>query len=786
MTASESNRHVLPISEVRQGTSATAADIRRQTVGFTPTSPLGAPPDAPNVLIILVDDMGFGSSSAFGGPITMPAAERLAANGLRYTRFHTTALCSPTRQALLTGRNHHSAGMGNIAELATAAPGYTGIRPRSVATLAQMLRYNGYSTGAFGKWHQTPPWEASPAGPFDRWPTGEGFEKFYGFLGGEANQYYPSLFEGTQPIDPPRLPEDGYHLSEDLVDRAIDWVRVQQALAPSKPFFCYLAFGACHAPLQVPGTWMEKYRGAFDHGWERQREMTLASQQDLGLVPRQAVLPAWLPSLPRWDQISDDERRAACRLMELYAGFAEHMDFQVSRLVSAYEQLNLLDSTVIFYVLGDNGASAEGGFSGTTNEFARVNGYEDQAEYVLAVEEKLGGPQVYAHYPAPWAYAMDAPYQWTKQVASHYGGTRNGLIVHWPVGIEAKGDIRHQWHHVIDIVPSVIEAAQLPEPTSVDGVAQKPIEGSSMLYSFDSASAPDRHTTQYFEMLGNRGIYHEGWVACARHKTPWQFHGGDTLPALSEDTWELYDTNTDWTQAIDVAADHRERLQELQELFVMEAARYNVLPMDDRGVERMDPERTGRPNIYRSRTSVTYPGSIRQLPEDCVLNLRNRSHRITAAIIIDSTEGSGVIVAQGGSFGGWSLYFQSGLLTYCNNVVGRHKQYVRSTIPATFGEHVVGVNFRYEGGGVGRGGDVELTVDEVAVGDGHIGRTTPVTFSMSDTFNVGRDRGTPVSGEYPAVDNAFEGTVAWVRLEIDSAAVSDDSGYRARAALITH
>jgi arylsulfatase len=521
LTNPQVGREHLPIRDPHHP-PATSVDVRTQNPPYEPMPPVRPPDGAPNVLVILIDDMGFGAPSAFGGPCEMPAADRLAANGLRYSRFHVTAICSPTRQALLTGRNHHSVGMGVTTEMASAAPGYCGIRPRSAATVAQVLAGNGYNTGAFGKWHQTPARDVSPAGPFDRWPTGEGFERFYGFLCAEMNHWYPVLFDGTVPVEPSRRPEDGYHLSEDLVDRAIDWIGSQQALKPDVPFFAYLPFGATHAPYHVPKEYREKYRGRFDHGWDRQRELTLQRQKELGVVPSDAELAPWAEGVPHWDELSDAERRAAASLMELYAGFAEHTDAQVGRLVDALEHIGALDNTLIFYILGDNGASAEGGFGGTLNEHRFASGIPDSAEFINAHDDVLGDATTHAHYPVGWALAMNTPYQWTKQVASHFGGTRDGLVVHWPSGIQRRGGIRHQFHHVIDVMPTILEAAGLPEPATVDGVAQKPIEGTSMLYSFNAPEAPDRRRLQYFEMVGHRGIYHEGWTAVTRHGVPWE------------------------------------------------------------------------------------------------------------------------------------------------------------------------------------------------------------------------------------------------------------------------
>jgi arylsulfatase len=489
----------------------TVLDARDPEATFAPIEPLRPPAAAPNVLIVLLDDVGFGASSAFGGPCSTPTAERLAAGGLKFSRFHTTALCAPTRQALLTGRNHHTVGMGTITELATAAPGYSSVRPRSCAPLAQTLKLNGYSTAQFGKCHEVPVWQTSPMGPFDAWPTGGGgFEHFYGFLGGETNQYYPAIYEGTTPIEPPATPEEGYHFTEDMTDRAIAWVRRQKALMPDRPFFVYFAPGATHAPHHVPAEWSDRYRGAFDDGWDALRERTFARQKELGVVPSEWELTARHAEIPAWDEMPDELRPVLARQMEIYAGFLEHTDHRLGRLVDTLEDLGVLDDTLIFYVVGDNGASAEGTLNGSFNETFIFNGAAEleTAEFLMEHIDDFGTPSAYNHYAVGWAHAMDTPYQWTKQVASHWGGTRNGTFVHWPNGFESRGEVRSQFHHVIDVAPTVLDAAGLPEPAVVDGIPQRPIEGVSMRYAFDDAGAPERRTTQYFEMFCNRGIYH--------------------------------------------------------------------------------------------------------------------------------------------------------------------------------------------------------------------------------------------------------------------------------------
>lgn len=771
MSDSGANRQHLPLPDP-VSSAPTATDVRDQDPAHRPAQPTRPPQGAPNVVVVLLDDMGFGAPSAFGGPCEMPTADRLAAGGLRYSRFHVTAVCSPTRQSLLTGRNHHSVGMGVTTEMASAAPGYSGIRPRSAATLAQVLRGNGYNTAAFGKWHQTPARDVSAAGPFDRWPTGEGFEKFYGFLCAEMNHWYPVLFDGTSPVEPDRKPEEGYHLSEDLVDRAIDWVRTQRTLNPDSPFFTYLPFGATHAPYHVPKEYREKYRGAFDHGWDAQREITLQRQKELGVVPEDAELAPWAEGVPHWDELSETEQRSAAALMELYAGFAEHTDVQIGRLVDALDELGELDNTMIVYVLGDNGGSAEGGLGGTLNEHRLASGIEDTPEQILEHDEALGDATTHAHYPVGWALAMNTPYQWTKQVASHFGGTRDGMIVHWPGGIDEPGGVRHQFHHVIDVMPTVLEAAGIPEPSGVDGVAQQPIEGTSLLYSLNDAQAPDRHRTQYFEMVGNRGIYKDGWMAVTRHGTPWEMVQDGVRRYFDDDRWELYDTNVDWTQARDIAAENPGRLRELQQLFLIEAARHQVFPLDDRMTERENPREAGRLDLLGDRRSITFHAATPRLTEETAPNVKNRSHTVTARFAVPAEGADGVLVAQGGRFGGWSLYLHEGRACYAYNYFGLRTHVVRGPVLAA-GEHEVVVDFGYDGGGVGKGGTAELSVDGAAADKGHVDGTIPYYFAFDETFDIGIDRASPVSEDYPAADNAFTGTLHSVRVDLGDDLCSD-------------
>ena len=737
-----------------------------------PIEQLRPPKGAPNVLLILIDDAGFGSSSAFGGPCQTPNAERLAAGGLKYNRFHTTALCSPTRQALLTGRNHHSAGMGGITEIATGAPGYCSVLPNSMSPLARTLNLNGYATAQFGKCHEVPVWQTSPAGPFDSWPTGGGgFEYFYGFIGGEANQWYPSLYEGTVPVENKKSPEQGYHLVDDMTDKAIKWIGQQKALTPDRPFFIYFAPGATHAPHHVPKEWADKYEGKFDGGWDKLREETFARQKKLGVIPQDCALTKRHAEIPAWDSLPEDFKPVLRREAEVYAGYMEYTDYHVGKIFDALEKLEIMDDTLIYYIIGDNGASAEGGLNGCYNEMSYFNGIQalETADYLNARLDKLGGPESYNHYAVGWAHAMNTPYQWTKQVASHWGGTRNGTIIHWPAAIKGKGEIRSQFTHVIDVAPTILEAAGLPEPESVNGRAQDPIEGTSMLYSFNDSAAPETHTVQYFEMFGNRGIYFNGWTAVTKHQTPW-IHAA--LPAFDDDVWELYGPG-DWSQAKDLSKDNPQKLHELQRLWLMEAGRYKVLPLDDRLFEKMNPDTAGRPVLIKGTTQLLFQGMGR-LSENCVLSIKNKSHSVTAAIVVPDGGAQGVIVSQGANIGGWSLYFNKGKLKYCYNYGGFDNYFVESADPIAPGEHQVRMEFAYAGGGLGKGGKVTLYVDGKQVGAGDIAATLAIVYSADDGLDVGEDSGAPVSPDYGPTGNSFNGTIKGIALEVGEGQENSD------------
>jgi arylsulfatase len=753
-------RDILPIPDA-QHVGLTTYDAKDPDTKYPPITMLRPPEGAPNVLIVLIDDVGFGASSAFGGPCHTPTADRLAANGLKLNRFHTTALCSPTRQAMLTGRNHHSVGMGAITEMATSAPGNSSIRPKSKAPVAETLRLNGFSTAQFGKCHEVPVWEVSPVGPFHQWPTGSGFEYFYGFVGGEANQYYPGLFEGTTPVEPEKSPEEGYTLNQDLADRAITWVRQQKALAPDKPFFMYYAPGATHAPHHVPREWIDRYHGKFDAGWDALREQIFAKQKELGVIPQDAELTKRHAEIPAWDDMSDELKPVLSRQMEIYAGFLEQTDYEVGRVIDAIDALGVLDDTLIYYIIGDNGASAEGTPNGCFNEMCTLNGMTgiETTEFLLSKIDDFGTPAAYNHYAVGWAHALCTPYQWTKQVASHWGGTRNGTIVHWPNGIADKGATRNHFHHVIDVAPTLLEATGVPAPLFVNGIQQAPLEGVSMLAMLRNSDAPENHDVQYFEIMGNRGIYYKGWTAVTKHRTPWL----TDQPSLEDDVWELYGPD-DWTQANNLATQNPEKLAELQRLWLIEAVKYNVVPLDDRAFERINPDIAGRPQLISGDTQLLFSGM--RVSENCILNMKNKSHSVTARLEVPDSGASGVIVTQGGSVGGWSLYVHEGRLKYCYNFFGIEYYIVVADRPVPAGRHDVRMEFAYDGGGLAKGGMVTLYYDGTVVGTGRVERTEPMGFSADEACDVGSDTGSPASPDYGPSGNKFTGKVDWVKLDI--------------------
>ncbi|HVK53266.1 MAG TPA: arylsulfatase [Pseudoxanthomonas sp.] len=754
-------RSILPIPD-RAFVGLTTYDAKDPNTAYPPIKALRPPTKAPNVLVILVDDAGFGSSSAFGGPCHTPNFEKLAAGGLKYTRFHTTALCSPTRQALLTGRNHHSVGMGAITEMGTSAPGNSGVRPKDKAPLAEILKLNGFSTAQFGKCHEVALWEVTPVGPFNQWPTGSGFEHFYGFVGGEANQYYPGLYEGTKAIEPEKTPEQGYTLNNDLANRAITWIRQQKALMPDKPFFVYYAPGATHAPHHVPLEWSDKYKGKFDGGWDKLREETFARQKKLGVIPDDAVLTARHDEIPAWDQMDPQLQPVLARQMEVYAGFMEQTDHEIGRVLDAVRDLDLIDDTLIYLIIGDNGASAEGTVNGCFNEMTTLNGLPgiETVEFLRSRIDDFGTAKAYNHYAVGWAHALCTPYQWTKQIASHWGGTRNGLIVHWPNGVQGKGELRHQFHHVIDVSKTILEICGLPEPTIVNSIAQAPFEGVTMLPTFTDGKAEENHQVQYFEMMGNRGLYLKGWTACTRHRTPWK---ADVPPPFDDDVWELYSPD-DWTQANNIASKDPKQLAYLQRLWLIEATKYNVVPLDDRGFERVNPEIAGRPQLIVGKSQLLFQGM--RVSEACVLTLKNTSHTVTAQVQIPDKGAEGVLITQGGEYGGWTFYCKDGKLKYCYNFFGIEHFITSSDSVLPAGAHQLRMEFKYDGGGLAKGGDVTLYCDGKSIGQGRVEKTQPMGYSADEACDVGGDTGSPASPEYGNTGNSFTGRIEWVQLDL--------------------
>ena len=726
--------------------------------------PVKAAKGSPNVLIILTDDTGFGMTSTFGGPAQTPTLDRLAKNGLKYNRFHTTALCSPTRAALLAGRNHHSVGTGVIIEMGTGFPGYTGILPRSTALVSEMLRGNGYATSMFGKWHNTPEPDISPAGPFDRWPTGLGFEYFYGFNQGETHQYYPVLYRNTTPVNAPKTPEQGYHFTTDMTDETIAWTRNVRAADPDKPWFAYYSTGAIHAPHHAPKAWREKFKGQFDHGWDRQREITHAKQLELGVIPQGTKLTPRPKEIPAWDSQSAEARQVYCRLMENYAAFMAHTDHEVGRLIDSLEQSGELDNTLVFYIVGDNGASAEGGLEGTFNEVASLMGYNPGLAGIIKRIDQIGEPESEPHVPVGWAWSTNAPFQWTKQVASHFGGTRNPMVVHWPKGIKAKGELRTQFHHCIDVVPTILDCCAVAEPKTVNGTPQKPIEGVSMRYSFDDGNAKSKRTTQYFEMMGNRGIYHDGWMATTRHGTPWLTAAASR--GFDNDAWELYHVDQDFSQADDLAAKHPEKVKELQAKFIEEAKKYDVLPLDDRMALRFDTRNrvAGEP-----RTSWTYYGNSVMLPEPVGPTVYPNSHTVTAELSIPEKGGEGVITCSGSENGGWTLYVKDGKLTYYYSFFDFEETTIQAKDALPTGKVTVKLELESKGVPKGQlysdGARVRLFVNGQPVGEGELPKVA--NRHSIEPFEVGRDSISPASPDYKGKGTfPFTGRIEKITFEV--------------------
>jgi arylsulfatase len=711
---------------------------------------LHAPPGAPNVLLIMTDDVGFGAASTFGGPIPTPAMTRIADNGLRYNEFHTTALCSPTRAALITGRNHHSAATGTIMEFATGFPGYDTLMPPSVGTVGEMLKYNGYSTAWFGKNHNVPDWQTSSSGPFDYWPNALGFDYFFGFLGGDANQWHTPIYENNVAYESPeQLGDKPKHFDELLADRAISWIRGRHAIAPQKPFFAYYVSGTAHAPHHAPREWIDQFKGKFDQGWDKVREETLARQKQLGVVPANTRLTPRPKEIPAWDSLNAQQKKVYARMMEVYAGTLAHSDHEIGRVLDAVAQIGALDNTVVIYIMGDNGASAEGSLQGTGNEVGTAaNGVVETLDYLTSIADQLGGPMFYNHYPVGWAHAMDSPFQWAKQVASHFGGTRNGMVISWPKRIKERG-VRSQFCHVTDITPTILELTGVAFPSVLNGVTQRPLEGTSLVYSFADAGAPTHHATQYFEMFANRAIYHDGWIASTTPlRLPWETYGASPNP--DDFKWELYHLTDDFSQADDLAAREPAKLKELQALFDSEAKKYQVYPLDSRFAERVDP--SVRPSLTRGRTDFANSQGMIRIPEGSSPDVKNKSFRMTADVEIPNGGGNGVLGTLGGRFGGWAMLLLDGKpeFAYAYSNQPQHKYRIVAPQALAPGKHTVVFDFTYDGGGLGKGGNGVLSVDGKKVAQGRIDHTIRARFSLDEGMDFGEDTGTPVIEQYAA------------------------------------
>jgi arylsulfatase len=767
VTIPAASQEVLPTPEAPfRGRIATTRD---KAVPDWPQSPK-APAGAPNILLVLLDDAGFGAAGTFGGPAATSELDKLAKNGVRYNNFNTTAICSPTRAALLTGRNHHQVGFGNLQDLPAGFPGYNTVWHRQTASVAEVLRLNGYSTAAFGKWHNTPIWETSPVGPFDHWPTGLGFEHFYGFMGGEASEWEPRLYRDVTPVDPAGGFLHGYHLTADLVDDALHWIHEHDAVSPDKPFFLYFAPGATHAPHHVPKEWIDKYRGKFDKGWDRLREETFARQKVLGVIPASAQLTPRPQELPAWDSLTSDQKRLYSHQMEVYAGFLAQTDNEVGRLLRGLEDEGKAGNTLVLYVVGDNGGSADAGVDGSNMLVARNQGEPNDLATQLRRIDDLGGPTLDNNYSAGWAWATSTPFQWMKVIASHFGGTRDGLVVSWPGHTAQPGNVRGQFAHVTDIAPTIYAAAQVVFPDVVDGVRQVPLEGKSLLPTFTEPHVETGHNMQYFEIFGNRALYKDGWVAAARRFVPWELTENSRkafATNFDQDRWELYHVAEDFSEAHDVASQYPEKLKELQTEFDKEAWRNDVYPL-------VPIPTMGMPSPRAGRRHFVYTSGVDRIPADVVPDLSGRAHRLTADVEVPSSGADGVIVAEGGRFGGFSLFVKDGRLIYEANMVGKTRQQIVSMSPLATGHNTImfefspekregmpnGMMSRRPGGGRGR-----LLINGQQVGEAHFEEFGGFTHAIHETLDVGRDSGSPVSDDY-AAPNPYTGKVVKIEIEL--------------------
>ncbi len=748
------DRTVLPIKEPAPPiiTEMDARNIKTPPQLFKVT----APKDAPNVVIIMLDDLGYAGTTPFGGIVNTPTIDRLSKQGINYTHFHSTAQCASTRIALNTGRNHHTCNTGIVSEMSTALPGYTGKLPKNIAPLSKILKYNGYNTAAFGKWHMTEAYNTNATGPYDNWPVGMGYEYFYGFMGGETNQFYPAVYENVNPIE---VHGGGdYHFMTDMTDKAISWVNKQQSLSPDKPFYMYFTPGAVHAPHHVPEEYIEKYKGQFDEGWDVIRETIFKKQKALGVIPKDTKLADKAPVVKDWDKLTKQEQQVFAKQAEVFAGFLDMCDTEIGRLVQTLEDKGILDNTLLFYIAGDNGTSPEGKAFGSFNENFVFNGVAEEFDNVVKHIDEWGSATTYPHMAAGWAVAFDSPFSYFKQVASNYGGTRQGMVIHWPEKIKGKQELRHQWHHVIDVVPTVLEAIGLPEPKVVDGIPQHAIEGTSMVYTFDNAGAADRHLVQYFEMFGNRGVYSDGWFAGTVHFYPGINALGPTAK-LSEDKWELYHVAEDFSMSTDVSKEYPAKMVELQNLFETEALKYHVFPLDDRLSERFNSTIAGRPTVVGNRTSQTFHEGTQFLGEASVIDIKNQSWEAMAEVVTKGASANGVLFQQGGYFGGWSLYVKEGTPTFHYNWFGVEQYNIKANSKLPEGKCTIKMEFAYEGEKPGQGGTVTLYVNDKKVGSGKVVKTEPSIFSGDETCNVGIDMETMVTPDYNLETSKFNGEI---------------------------
>lgn len=744
-------------SKGKSMTTSGATDARAEW-----PQPPKAPPGAPNIVLILLDDVGFAATSTFGGTAATPVLDRLAARGLRYNNFHTTALCSPTRAALLTGRNDHRAGFGSIMEGVSGFPGYNGIWKKTTVSVAEVLRRNGYSTAAFGKWHNTPYWEISPVGPFDRWPTNLGFEYFYGFQGGAQSQWEPHLYRNTAAVEPPATPAQGYHFTTDITDEAIRWVQTYSSLVPDKPYFLYFATGATHEPHHVPKDWIAKYRGEFDQGWDKLREEIFSRQKALGVIPADAELTPRPAELPAWDSLSADKKKLYARQMEIYAGFLAHTDHEVGRLLQVVAEGPHGDNTLILYIVGDNGGSGEGGIEGRDVPPEEIGLLAPPVPVQTRLQhlDELGSELFINNYSAAWAWATGAPFQWMKQVASHYGGTTNPLIVVWPARIKDHGGLRTQFAHVNDVAPTLYELTGIRFPTVVDGIEQLSLDGTSLAYTFDNPQAPSRHRTQLFEQVGSRAIYHDGWVAAARHSVPWDWHRSADF---AYDRWELYHVAEDYSEAHDLSAQFPAKLKSLQSLFDSEARRNLVYPLNTSfGGPLFGP---GQPSLTAGRYEFVYHSGLR-VPINAVPSFAG-SHRLTAEVVIPESGAQGVIVAEGGRAGGFSWYVKDNRLVYENNFQGRKYELIVSRELVPHGKVELAYEFVRSDAQAGHGGTGRLYFNGRIVGEAPLTHyAAPSFFDIYfDSFSVGQAAGAPVSSAYD-VPFPFTGTLGQLRVEL--------------------